>query len=725
MTKKMLLLSILICLASCSKSPQDKSADLSGQAFTAIDTYDFKTAEATLTKISEAEPASTVPLYGRALILQRKLLLYDALRDYVTLIEINPNDSEALRQSVRILIDLGHFDIAVNLATRLRDLLPSDPLARLTLADALILNAQYQLAIQAIAEAKEIGLVKSVADMAIARSYLGKHQFDSARTMASGALENPTDQTVFYEQAANYFETLGLSDSAAVLSRKAADLGANHDARLAHFRRLLRLGYFSDARQVMQGIREQGSTGPTSSALKIIYSLAMGDANGARRAGDVYSSQTGLTLTGLFYEMKYMAAYGDMQTVDQNGIAIIAMLERDKPIQMFSDLLKFDVIAFQSYYSAPLASLKLLDEAPGSYQGRKEIVLQRLHLLSSTGQPDAFEDGYERVMKFHESEAEWLTGLAKVCTHPSVRMDERAESLYRQALGKDRWNKPALQQLAAFLAKRDRFDDLFALLDSHKHLADQFADIPILTAQYLVQSGRFDKGLSQLEVSIAAASRDMRPYRTLATELTQWGNPEHLGRLASIVEKHSEGDVALMTLAAELRLKSGEFDAALKLAERAMEIDSTYLAAAGQKARALYDLGRSEQALKLFESIYKKDRFNAANNLQWSRTLANEKTDMDRAANLARQTVFETQGSLEALLNLSYVYYQSGRYDLSRGEALIASRKFRDSPQPLYRLGMAMHEEGKAEAADTLQKAIDKGLRGEALTIATKIVSSD
>jgi len=71
-------------------------------------------------------------------------------------------------------------------------------------------------------------------------------------------------------------------------------------------------------------------------------------------------------------------------------------------------------------------------------------------------------------------------------------------------------------------------------------------------------------------------------------------------------------------------------------------------------------------------------------------------------------------------MNLSYVYFQIGRYDFSWGEALKASRSHKDEPEPFFRIGIAMYMRGeeKAEVKENLEKAIELGLKGEDLETA-------
>ncbi|MEW5993850.1 MAG: hypothetical protein AB1744_05575, partial [Candidatus Zixiibacteriota bacterium] len=141
------------------------------------------------------------------------------------------------------------------------------------------------------------------------------------------------------------------------------------------------------------------------------------------------------------------------------------------------------------------------------------------------------------------------------------------------------------------------------------------------------------------------------------------------------------------------------------------------------RARALYYLGQRAEAFDIFERNIDSAHFNVTNNYYFSRILATEQTDLNRASNLARRAVFDSRHDLKVWMNLCYVYYQAGRYDLSRGEAGKATHKYATAPEPYFRLGMAMHKEGKEGARENLEKAIELGLRGDHLETARQTLA--
>jgi len=173
-----------------------------------------------------------------------------------------------------------------------------------------------------------------------------------------------------------------------------------------------------------------------------------------------------------------------------------------------------------------------------------------------------------------------------------------------------------------------------------------------------------------------------------------------------------------LVLAAEFESDGADFQTALNLAEKALSLKHDYVAASVQKARALYWLGKRSEAFDIFEKYLVEAQFNVDNNHYFSRILATEQIDLQRATNLARRALFDSGHDLKVWMNLSYVYFQIGRYDLSRGEALKASHSHKDEPEPFFRIGMAMFMEEKKEARENLEKAIELGLKGEDLEIA-------
>ena len=78
--------------------------------------------------------------------------------------------------------------------------------------------------------------------------------------------------------------------------------------------------------------------------------------------------------------------------------------------------------------------------------------------------------------------------------------------------------------------------------------------------------------------------------------------------------------------------------------------------------------------------------------------------------------------TLQAFLNLSYVYTQQKRFDLALGQAKKAIRQFPDHPRPFYVMGKVAHHEKKAEYKGAFEQAIALGLAGDELKDARKIL---
>jgi tetratricopeptide (TPR) repeat protein len=213
-------------------------------------------------------------------------------------------------------------------------------------------------------------------------------------------------------------------------------------------------------------------------------------------------------------------------------------------------------------------------------------------------------------------------------------------------------------------------------------------------------------------------------HRELYTALTDKWLPADLGRMAEFLKVNAGTNPRLLSMAAMLRLDIGENEAGLTLADEALKLQPDLLDAKAQRARALYALGKADEAIKLLEENLTVDVYHVPSNYWISRILALEGRDPNRAQDLARRAVFDARHGLAEWSNLTFVYRRTGRADLSRGEALKMSRAHTGAPLPLYCLGMAFYAENKTnEARENLQEAIAKGLTGEPLAEAREVLA--
>ena len=197
-----------------------------------------------------------------------------------------------------------------------------------------------------------------------------------------------------------------------------------------------------------------------------------------------------------------------------------------------------------------------------------------------------------------------------------------------------------------------------------------------------------------------------------------------MGQFADWLREQGSQNANMLTMAAELKADIGDKDAALELADAALKISPGLIDASAQRARALYVTGKKDEAMALLQQNIEIDQFHVTSNYWLSRILALEGRNADKAQDLARRALFDSNQGITEWCNLSWVLLKTGRYDLARGEANKMTRTFKGEPMPLYCLGMALYMEQKtAEAKTRLQEAIDQGLAGEALVEAKDILS--
>jgi tetratricopeptide (TPR) repeat protein len=236
----------------------------------------------------------------------------------------------------------------------------------------------------------------------------------------------------------------------------------------------------------------------------------------------------------------------------------------------------------------------------------------------------------------------------------------------------------------------------------------------MLKSEVLAENDRFDAAAEALSEGMALAGGDLKAVDRCLDVFRRRGEIQMVDPVIEQLRGNRSNPDALF-LAATWECERQRYQEALDLADRCLSDEPDNIDYRALRARALHGLGRKSEAYELFEENRQRNHNNLLNNLYHSHLLAADQIDLARASNIAREANSDAIGDHDVWMNLSYVYFQAGRYDLSRGEALKASRTFPYRPEPFFRIGMAMYMEGKPEAKETLQKAIALGLVGEEL----------
>jgi tetratricopeptide (TPR) repeat protein len=708
---------LMVLMQGCSKSPQEKVFELFQKGLRQLERYDYEAAQATFEEIGQIDPGSPLGYYGTGLVYERQMRIYDALHVYMALTNTKPSYASPYESLWRVLTWLKQWDDATSAAVEYARLLPNNPSAQRTLAEALMNIGQYGRARQELNKAIELGGDQTVINVGIARAYALEHKNDSASVLFEKAVSRSPQSPDFYAEAAAYYEAVGLVDSAVTMGRLAFEKD-DYDFHLGlnQFYRALEHDYFYEARRVIERLREAGAPEPTLKGLEIFYYLAVGHETKARHASDSLSTYFPLSISTLIYDMTVRAGnLGDMLTGTQNIAAIKQLMKRNNYDQEYQGYMRYLLaVLFSGFYQDPVA-IPVLQDVPGKYANRLDYKLNNLLVELRTGQQKKFDKNMELLIQFHSTQPDWLTGLADIYADRGVKKYDTADSYYRRALQYDQWYRPAFEHLVNMYHRLNKPQKALQVFADYPYFEQQYPALSLLKAYCLVESGSIPAGVRLFKDNFVHVRGNLTEFREMASLLWKKNAlPERESLYRMLPEINGDIPDALV-LAAEFECDQGDFEKAQSLAEKAAAIEPEYIPASVQKARALYGMGKRDEAIEIFERNLVQDRFDISNNYYYSRILAFDKSDSNKAANLARRALFDAPGDLKVWMNLCYVYYQIGRYDLARGEAIRAMNKYGYEPEPYYWAGMAMFMEGNKEARENLEAAIDLGLKGELL----------
>ena len=643
----------------------------------------------------------------------------------MTVADAKPDFAPAELGLYRSFAALGYNADALTAALVYNRLKSDDPQSYYFLAKAFLRHENPKRA----AEIVGAGLTKSPSDkapfellMATAHRMAGK--LDSATIVAEQAFSHASNSPEYYEAAADYLEASGKIDSAMNLSRLAYESGKSTDMTMQYFDRALRTNYFTAASNVLNRMDQDKVPALVVARMRLALNLAQNERMGSRRAGDSLQIVDRTSISSVMYGVDARGSVGDMLSITQDLPALEARLLTGNFVQPFRQFMTYAMGVRHAKYDLSLPVLTELQKIRDVHANLREVKL-RLALGYWT---DGMEDSCFALVKTsldgHQNQPEWLTQIGDIYAYISMRRYDDAAKMYRLALEKNNWYIPAFESYVAMYTNRDKPDSALLVFDEFKYFAEQNPVLALLKAQVLVEAGRLDEGLKLFAQKIPADRGNIFRFSKMLNLLEEKKLDAKAAELNALLVKLNSDDSRGMVLAARFNSRVGRAREALDCAQMAVHLDSTYADAAVEEAHAMYLLGKKADAIKLFESNLERFPNDAMNQYYFSQVLADEKIDFARASNLAREAVFNAFGDPEYVLNLSRIYYQMGRFDLCRGEAIKARNAMKDNPMPYYRLGMASyHLEGKQDdAKESLKMALDLGLQGVEKDSATLVL---
>ncbi|MBU8933912.1 MAG: hypothetical protein KOO62_07875 [candidate division Zixibacteria bacterium] len=706
---------VLLLLAGCATSPEDKAEALFDEAVELTSEYEFDKAASKFAELREMDPTSPAGHFGSGLIYEKQLQYYDALRVYMAIVEVSPAYAAGQAGCWRMLTRLEMYQDALNYALVYNQILSTEPVAKLILAESFMNVGSNRRAQAFLDTALSLGEDPRLVNAMRAQAFARDHKFDSASIAYDQTLggDESTDITM---ESVLYLETIGQLDSAVAMSHRATELAGNTNVSLMHhFDLTIRNGYFYEARQAIKQLRDKKTPELVIASLEMLYYYSQEDYTSACKSLSQVERLSESSLSFYIQEMIVRGAVGDELTNTSNFGMLNGLMEREESGSLFSEYLTYFTAMQLATVFTDQKGINGLDMISRRFANRAAIETKKAYLLYRTGQSEEFKRSEEKIIKSYGRQTNWSIKMADIFADPQVHLYNQAEEMYRRTLELDRWYRPALENLVAMHRWLDQPDQAMAVFDDFPYFSEHYPELGLLQAVVLVESNHVDEGLELFLANTDHVGGKIYWFEQLWQALVAADHQDGILKLAAWLADNNGDNTDALVLAAIMLGDEKKYSEAQELTKRAIEAEPENLDAIAYNARSLYYMGEPEVAIGILEASIIADREHGTSNYFLSRFLAMEGIEPQRAGNLARRAVFQSSSALKEWVNLSYVYFQLGKYDFSRGEASKASRSYKGTPEPLFRWGMALYMEGNKEASEKLQEAIDLGLRGDNL----------
>ena len=729
MKKLLICLLPILLLSGCTKTDEEKIADLYNDGLTHLEEFQYSKADSTFKMIYDINPTSIEGLFGQCLVNESRLLYFDAISDYMLIISKTADYPEAYHGLYRSYRNLGYYEEAIDAAIISYKQFKNDPEFVFELAESNCNVGENGRAIQLVKEAIDKGYSNiSAAHYFKASLFYKEGQFDSSSTYAQKAEQNKENNAEYLNRAAEYFETIGSIDSSISYSKKLFVLDKSNSNNLfAHFSRALRNDYLFEARQVIQYLESQKVEPLVLEGYKLFYALYIDDKSSIRTHGQNFLNYSPGTLSGTVYETISRGEISDKLTLMQNTELVFGNAARGAYSDEFGSFYIYTMVRLYSKYDKSPTSLPWLEEYTGIRKNRMEVKLDIALTKHIIGQFDESYKALKILRKGHLNHTGWLTGIGDVWGHYAIRKYKNAERLYQEALTVNPYYLPAFESYLKILLTQKKYKEALLLYETYPQFEKNYNSVSLEKTKQFFLADKFDNGVKQLQQYFPTAVGNIVFIEELIDILAAKNRILEIASLHSILDTQAADNPDALILLSKLEHDAGNFDRSLEYINNAIAIETNNPEANILLARSYYYNGQKTKAYDLFEENLVRFNRNPRNLLYYSALLAEESIDFNKAANLARQAAFEGYATYEYVMNLSDIYYKMGRYDLARGEANKTKSFSNNSPFPYFRIGMSFYMEGKTDQNEiiknNLNKAISLGLSGDDLKEAQDVLN--
>lgn len=716
MKRLLALVAVALLVSTCSKSPEDAYQDLQNKAADQLASYEFDKAESTFIEILFEDTTRFDGPIGLARSAERQLMHWDALHLYMKLTARNPRLAEAALGTMRVATRLGLDKLSLDRAGTAMQLLGESDQGVAVVATARRIlkteqpNITYELADRAV----EAGQPEAIGNLLRAHAFYREQKFDSSGTMLTRALEQGADGSLFPRLAADFYEMTGQFDSAMAFSLAAWDIDrTDFDVMVEHFYRALRLGYYNDARTVVQTVERDGPGTAPAYMLRLLFQWGVGQNYEAMNTNVLLMDHRPHTLTAHLTNVQTNARVSNFITSTAELQFVEGLLSRGNYLPAFRDFMNYRLAMINSYLDDQRIPLQQLQARAQNRTSEQEHRIREIYLLYRIGAVDEFEAKVDTIEEFYSTNVEWMTDVADVLADSTIKLYSRARETYETALALDPWYRPAYEGYLELWRLQENADSLQAVMRRFNHFAREFADLRVTNALYRARLGQSAAATDSFLAAIPPLQGSIPKWETMYATLARNQATDDMARLmAELRSTLPEDPDALVLVARELE-RTEQFERVLDLTEQLAREYPDHTDLRAHHAWALFKTGDEDGAFEEFEDLKASHEDNSELLHFFSRALAESQRDPARAQNEARRAVFSGPEVYRDFMNLAYVYMMTGRPDLARGEARRAMVAFPDRPEAYYYQGYALYLQNEDGAKELLQQALDRGLSGD------------
>ncbi len=722
--KKFIFCSLTVLLIiGCSKTPEEKIDDLFQKGTDQLNNLQFNAADSTFEQIFEIDPASVPGLLGVAKLNEARLLYYDAINNYLMLLGVSTDYEDAFVGLYTSYKNLGFFTDALEIAVYYNKQWNTNVQTKYLLGEAYKNVGDIKRAESYFKQAVVSGYEhKNAAQLMLASTLVLKGLIDDAQQEALQAFKDKSDDPIFYNAAAEYYETVGLIDSSMIYNQKLFEYNnKNISNAFLSLQRAVRNDYLSEARNIIFTLENLHAEPLVIDGFYLYYAHHTNNKNQLHKYGTLYRANAPQSLTGTMYELYARAEISDKLSIAQDLQLLEGEIAKGTFNDEFGSFYHYAMLMLSVKYEKNPGTISKLESVKGIRKNSKELKLELALTKHIIGSFDECYSDLKKIESAHQQDAQWLTAIAGVWGNVAVRKYDKAEETYQKALKADPNYYPAFKNYEKLLIHIKNKKKALKLFDKYPQF-EKNKFVALTKTKYFFLNKKYKEGLRQFRQYYPYASGDIVLVKDLTEILRDDNRSKEIDTLLSIMTKDNVDAKLLRAVNAQ---DNKEFEKSLVYLNEAFAIEPQDPNINILKARALYYTGKKTEAYDLFESNLIKFNKNPRNLLYYSQILAEEGIDFSKAANMARQAAFEGYGTYEYIINLADIYYKMGRYDLCRGESLKARHAQKENPYPYFRLGMACFNSKNSEkwfdqAKENLLKAKKLGLSGEYLKVANK-----